>query len=125
MTKEIYYYYYKFPSEEINSFKVEAIYLVIKDIDEDYKNIYGIDTYYDLHYGKYTNDGYCKYYSLSQLWNDEEIFEYDDGVMKIILSFNKDKIEQCRLQDIVRYETLYGKYVDKCRKIIGGKNGNN
>lgn len=119
MNKEIYYYYYKFPTYEIKSFKIEDIYYLIKEADKEYKVIYGIDTYYDFQYEKYTNSNdYIHFYSLSCNWNDDEIFEYDNGISKMILSFNKEKLKELQLQDIKRFETLYGEYVDKCRNFL-------
>ena len=116
---EIYYYYSKFPTNKIKSFKVEDIYYLVKEADKEYKRIFAIDTYYDLRYEKYINtDDYSYYYSLSQEWSDEDIFEYSNGLTQITLSFDKEKIEQARLQDIKRFETLYGKYIDECRNIL-------
>lgn len=119
MNREIFYYYSKFPTNEIKSFKVEDIYYLVKEIDKEYNYVYAIDTYYDLQYEKYINtDDYINHYSLSCEWSDEDIFEYNNGLTKITLSFDKEKLEQSRLQDIKRFETLYGKYVDKCREIL-------
>lgn len=119
MIKTIYYYYDKFPTGEIKSFKVEDIYYIVKENDKDYKYVYGIDTYYDLVYEKYINDeDYVRYYSLSTEWQDKEVFQYTNGLAKITLSFDKEKLKKCQLEDIERFETIYGKYVDECRKIL-------
>ena len=124
MNKKVYYYIEKYPASGIKEFDADDIeYRCYESDDENTKKrIVAIQSYYDIVYATRDTREYIHTYNVYQPYEDERIYEHErDMFSPIIMSFDKDAIEKMWLNDIRRYESIHGKNVDECRKILKEK----
>lgn len=124
MNKIIYYYLEKYPSAGIKEFEVCDIEYRCYESDDDNskKRITAIESYYDITYEIKSEREYAYTYNVYQPYEDERIFEHDrEPFSPVIMSFDREAIEETWIHDIKRYESIHGKNVDKCREILSEK----